>query len=326
MDLLSDILRDLRLESAVFSIAELRAPWGFNKGATRGAPFCVIVEGRCWLQLEGCNPIELVAGDLVVVPHGAPYALMSGVTARRVPFGRILAANGIDAAWSPRKSMNGLQRIRFGGRGDCTRILTGMFVFPDPRRSPVLAALPPLIHVPGRTQESVVWLSGALRMLIDEAASAEPGYQMIVERLADIIFVQAVREWLRNAPTGDTSWLRGLADGQIARALALIHSRPAEQWTVAALARAAALSRTGFADRFRTLTGASVMEYVTKHRMHRAQQLLARGTAPLAEVCRQVGYRSEISFSRAFSRWIGMPPGEYRRRALGGDAQRGTDS
>jgi len=311
MDILSSVLRDLRLASVVFSVAEFRAPWGFDKRSVAGAPFCVVVEGRCLVCSERAAPIELTAGDLIVVPNGRPYALMSSLSAPRVPFTRVLEENGIEPDRTPG---NGLQRVHFGGTGTLTRIITGMFTFRTARRSPILAALPALIHVPGRAKRGVGWLESSLQMLIDEATSAHPGYQMIVERLADIIFVQAVREAVRSAPARERSWFRGLSDPQIARALALIHAKPDEPWTVAALANAAALSRTGFAERFRKLTGASVMAYVTRHRMHVAEELLARSSTSLAEISREVGYRSEIAFSRAFSRRFGMPPGRYRRR------------
>ena len=158
------------------------------------------------------------------------------------------------------------------------------------------------------------WLESSLSLLIDESVSGRPGFQTIAERVADIVFVQAVRDHIASLPTNGSGWLRGLTDPQIARALSLVHGRPGEAWTVASLARAVALSRTGFAHRFRALVGSSVMEYVTARRMHVAAGMLARSREALPEIASEVGYESEVSFSKAFRRWAGLPPGQYRRR------------
>lgn len=151
-------------------------------------------------------------------------------------------------------------------------------------------------------------------MLIDELSSGQPGFQTIAERLMDIVFVQAVRHHIANQPVTEShGWLRGLTDPQVAQALALVHGQPAEAWTVASLAKAAGLSRSMFAERFRSLVGVPVMEYVTSRRMHVAAGLLAHSNEPLTRIASDVGYESEISFSKAFRRWGGMPPGKYRR-------------
>ncbi|WP_163995298.1 AraC family transcriptional regulator [Pyxidicoccus caerfyrddinensis] len=313
MDLLSDVLRDLRLESAVLSLGEFRAPWGFDKGTAGGAPFHVVVEGRCLLQVEDSAPIELTPGDLVVLPQGTRHALMSDRRAPRTPFQKVLEANGHDGAWTPDSRIEGLNRLRLGGQGPLTRIINGVFSFRDGRRNPFLEALPTVLLVRGRPS----WLEGSLRLLMDEAISGRPGFQTIAERVADIVFVQAVRDHAANLPSNGSGWLRGLTDRQIAHALALVHRRPSEAWTVASLARAVALSRTVFAQRFRGLVGSGVMEYVTARRMHVAAGLLTGSTETLADIANTVGYESEISFSKAFRRWAGVPPGQYRRRANG---------
>ncbi len=314
MDLLSDVLRDLRLHSAVLSTTELRAPWGLDKGKTGGAPFHIVVEGHCVLKVADGAAIDLAPGDLVVLPHGDRHALSSERGAVRTPFKEVLEANGIDINWSPARRLEELKRIRFGGNGAITRTIAGVFMFQDRRCNPLVEALPAVIHVRGRMGRGPAWLESSLSLLLDEAASGRPGFQTIAERVADIVFVQAIRDYIANAPANGSGWLRGLTDPQIARALALVHGRPNEAWTVASLGKAVALSRTVFANRFRTLVGASVMEYVTARRMHVAAGMLAGSAGGLAEIANEVGYQSEISFNKAFRRWAGVPPGQYRRR------------
>jgi len=313
MDLLSDVLRDLRLESAVLSVGELRAPWGLAKGNVGGAPFYIALEGHCVLEV-GDVATEVNAGDLVVLPHWVRHALLSASGAARTPFGHVLEANGVRGNWAPGMRIEELHRIRFAGDGSVTRIIMGVFSFRDRRRNPLLEALPAVLHVRGRMGRGPMWLERSFRFLLDEAMSGRPGFQTVVERVADIVFVQAVRDYIANAPLNGTGWLRGLTDPQIARALALVHGRPGESWTVASVAKAVGLSRTVFAHRFRDLVGLSVMEYVTTQRMHVAAGMLADGSRALSTIADEVGYESPISFNKAFRRWAGLPPGQYRRR------------
>lgn len=314
MDLLSEMLRDLRLESAVLSVAELRAPWGIGKNKVGGAPFHIVVEGRCLLETES-GRIELGPGDLAVLPSGDPHLLLSDGDAPHTPFGQVLEANGINGTWRPGLRVERLQHLRFGGDGAITRIITGVFAFRDRRRNSLLEALPAVIHVRGRMGRGPAWLEGSLSLLIDELTSNRPGFQTIAERLADMLFVQSVRDHIANTTTNGSGWLHGLADPPVAHALSLMHGRPAATWTVASLASAVGLSRTVFASRFRAIVGKSVMDYLAAQRMHAAAGLLAASQANLAEIAHEVGYQSEISFSKAFRRWGGMPPGQYRREA-----------
>jgi len=214
-----------------------------------------------------------------------------------------------------------LHRIRFGGDGFLTRIIMGVFAFRDGRRNPLVEALPAVLHVRGRMGRGPTWLESSLSLLIDEAMS---GIQTVVERVADIVFVQAVRDYIASAPTNGSGRLRGLTDPQVARALSLMHGRPGESWTVASLAKAVALSRTVFANRFRALVGSSVMEYVTAQRMHVAAGMLADSGRALSTIADEVGYESEVSFNKAFRRWAGLPPGQYRRRMK--DSSQDADS
>ncbi|EPX63960.1 Transcriptional regulator, AraC family [Cystobacter fuscus DSM 2262] len=317
VDLLSDILRDLRLESTVLSVFELHAPWGLRKQRLEGgAPFHVVIEGRCVLRMEHKKPTELAAGDLVVLPHGDAHTLSSSASAPVTPFKSVLLQNGVVETWAPGKRAGRPAAIRFGSaKGEVVRVISGVFAFQDRRRNPVLEVLPPLIRVAGEHGRGPSWLENAIRLLIDEAFSEAPGALTIAERVADILFVQAVRAYIaseRDAPS--SGWLRGLLDPSIGRALSLVHARAAEPWTVERLARAVGLSRTVFAQRFRRLVGETVMAYVTHRRMHLAAGLLCTSNDGLAQIAEQVGYETEVTFSKAFRVWAGEPPGRYRRR------------
>ncbi|HWA71134.1 MAG TPA: AraC family transcriptional regulator [Polyangiaceae bacterium] len=315
MDLLSDLLRDLRLESTVFCLFELRAPWGLRKDSLEAAPFHVVIEGRCWLQLRGEKGIELATGDLVVLPHGDEHTLSSSKSASTVPFKAVLKRHGITEAWTPGKRVGRPVEIRHGSpKGEIARVVSGVFAFRDPRRNPVLDALPRVMRVACEHGRGIPSFDGALRLLIDEAFSQVPGAMTVVERAADIVFVQAVRAHIASTGPVSGGWLRGLLDPQIGRALSLVHARPAQPWTIASLARQVGLSRTIFAERFRRLVGDTVMAYVTGRRMHVASGLLCTESDGLAHIARQVGYASEVAFSKAFRAWADEPPGRYRRR------------
>jgi AraC-like DNA-binding protein len=315
MDLLSDLLRDLRLESTVFCLFELRAPWGLRKDSLEAAPFHVVIEGRCWLQLEGQKELELTTGDLIVLPHGDEHTLSSSRSASTVPFEVVLQRHGITETWTPGKRVGRPVELRHGSsKGEMTRLVSGVFGFRDPRRNPVLEALPRLIRVPGEHGRGRPWLEGALRLLIDEASSQVPGAMTVVERAADIVFVQAVRAHIASAEPVSVGWLRGLSDPQIGRALGLVHARPEVSWTIASLAHKVGLSRTVFAGRFRRLVGQTVMAYVTGRRMHVAAGLLSTESDSLAQIARRVGYESAVAFNKAFRAWADEPPGRYRRR------------
>jgi AraC-like DNA-binding protein len=318
MDPLSDVLRDLRLESTVFCVFELRAPWGLQKPVHEGAPFHIVTEGRCWLQFGLESPIELKKGDLVVIPHGEGHELLSAPDAPSEPIGAVLARHGVHRPWTPGMRPSRPLEIRLGStEGELARVVSGVFAFRDRRRNPVLETLPRLIRVPGENGRAKPWLEAALGLLIDEAFSQVPGASTVVERAADILFVQTVRAHIQSSQDGSGGWLRGLMDPKIGLALSLIHAQPAAAWTIELLAREVGLSRTVFATRFRDLVGDTVMAYVTSRRMHVAARLLERGRDSLAQIADRVGYESDISFRKAFRSWAGEPPGSYRRRMKG---------
>jgi AraC-like DNA-binding protein len=202
--------------------------------------------------------------------------------------------------------------IRLGSGGAQTTLVTGAFQFGTTPRTLLFEKLPRVIHVAAGSPQASPSLASALQLLIAESTSTRPGATVVMSRLADILLVEAIRTDIEKGGCHKHG-LCALADPPIARALALIHERPAEPWTVEGLAAAVALSRSGFAARFSAQVGDPPLEYLARWRMTKAAQLLRESTLSLSEVAGHTGYQSEASFNRAFKRWEGIAPGAYRR-------------
>lgn len=309
-DVLSEVLAVTRLKGTVYFSAELRAPWGIALPHRRRAPFYVVTKGQCEITLDGAPSlgVSLGPGDLVVLPAGTAHTLASSATTGTIPLEQFVARFPMDE----RGHVNALD-----GKGPTTSLIGGFFEL-ERAPEPLVAVLPPLIHLPGEDAEVSGWLDQTLRSIAHEAAQALPGRAVVLNRLADVLFVRVVRAYLlklsAGGATGPPSWLRGLTDPRIARALAQIHRAPEQAWTLAQLASRAAMSRAAFAQRFHTLVGQTPVSYLTGWRMQKAAYLLEMGTLSIAQVAEQVGYTSELAFAKAFRRLMGMPPGAYARQ------------
>lgn len=258
--------------------------------------FCAMVEGRCRLAVEGAAPVVLEAGDFVLLPATPAFTLSSLEPAPPT----LLDPRKVEAA----------AEVRYGRRDGPPdmRQFGGYFAFASPDAALLVSLLPRMIHV-----RDVPRLSGLVRLLGEEAARDEIGRALILERLADILLVEA----LRAAPGAAAApgLLRGLADARVAAALRRIHGLPDHPWTVADLAREAGMSRSAFFERFARTVGLRPMEYLLAWRMAVAKDLLRTGGLPLDDVARRIGYGSQSTFSTAFSRHVGMPPGRFMRSA-----------
>lgn len=303
-DVLTDVMEQVRLEGTVYFSAELRAPWGISIVRSGRAPFYAVTAGECELQVGRAAVRRVQAGDFVLLPNAAPHVVRSDRRALVVPFDDWLQAHPMDRRGG----------TRHAGPGAATRVTGGFFSVDPLRINPLFAALPPLIHLRGTDARVQQWLEPTLRLVDTEIAAGSPGARTVLRRLADVLFIQAVR--LHAGGENDAAgWLRGLADARVGRALALLHERHAEPWTLESLARAVGTSRTLLAVRFRELVGEPPMAYLARWRITRAANLLLGARQPLARVAEQVGYPSDAVFSRAFRRITGHSPRQWRKQA-----------
>jgi AraC-like DNA-binding protein len=289
----------------VYFGAELRAPWGIAIPDRPRSPFFAVMRGQCEIALdEGTSPTTLGPGDLVILPGGPAHSLRSSAGATAIPLTQFVARHPMDE----RGHVKALE-----GKGPTTSLIGGFFEL-ERAPEPLLSVLPPIIHLRGDDAEISAWLEPTLRAIAHESTQALPGRTVVLNRLADVLFVRAVRAYLLKLPPTRPSWLRGLTDARVAKALAEIHRAPEHDWTLAALASHAAMSRTAFAQRFRELVGQTPVNYLGRWRMQKAAYLLEMRTLSITQVAEQVGYTSELAFAKAFRRVIGTPPGAYARQ------------
>jgi AraC-like DNA-binding protein len=248
------------------------------------------------------DQIPLAAGDLVVLPTGRRHWLRDDPATQATELEEILATIPPDEH----------RRLHYGGRGSRTELLCGGFALEGGTAHPILRVLPATVLIRGVNGHPVPWLAATLALLSAETASAAPGAEEIVSRLADALLAQALRVALAELRSCDGSGVLALRDPRIAAAIELIHRRPDTAWTVGELAAEVALSRSAFSARFRQLVGESPKRYITRTRLAHAAVLLHKTDASLAEIALKVGYGTEFSFAKAFKRAFGIAPGTYR--------------
>jgi AraC-like DNA-binding protein len=317
-DALSEVLRAVRLTGGVFLDAEFTAPWRVT--AQIGADDCrafgishervigvhYVFEGECLVEVDGEQAVALRAGDLVLLARNDPHRLGSDL-ACPVVRGDELIQPGPDGR---------LATIRYGGGGPRTRIVCGYLA--SAGENPLSASLPRVLTLRSREGSARDWVESSFRFAATELAAGRPGSDMVLAKLSELLFVEAVRVCIARLPPDRTGWLAGLRDPQIARALALLHERVAHPWTVDELARSIGVSRSVLGERFAALLGEPPMRYLTRWRMQLAARRLLEGHEALARIAAEVGYDSEAAFNRAFKRELGIPPATWRKN--GGQA------
>jgi AraC-like DNA-binding protein len=304
MDVLTDVMQTVRVRSHLYGRLELTAPWGIRIDAPDRPAFFVVSRGNCWLQMSDAEePVPLAGGDFVFLPKAHAHTLRDAPDTHPIALEEVL--RGWEGPGRP---------LHFGGGGVPVSIVCGCFTFEDGGRNPLVECLPSMIHVRADRGPSVQWLESTLQFVASEAASSLPGAETVASRLADILFVHAVRAHIAGCGSDATGWLKALADPQIGQALRLIHERPQAPWTVESLAAAVAMSRSAFAARFTALAGEPPLRYLTAWRMEKAAHLLRAGER-IASIARAVGYDTDAAFGKAFRKSVGATPGEFRRRA-----------
>ncbi len=331
-DTLSDLLRAVRLRGALFYDVEGRPPWVAEAPAARELvptvmpgvghlmEFHAVVQGDCWAALVGEPPIRLAAGDVVLFPQGDAHVMSSapGLRARKVDEGFAFSPRPSRLPFAIRVDGEGVTTARLdgGGRGRST-VVCG-FLGCDARPfNPLLASLPRVLTLRGAAGPDT-WVAQLLRAVVDESSLRRPGGEAVLERMSEMLFVEALRRYVDAMPPEETGWFAGMRDPVVGAALARLHERPAEPWTVEGLAEEAHVSRSTLHDRFDDLLGMAPMQYLVRWRMQLASRMLRDTGAKLVRVAFEVGYESESAFARAFKRVVGVSPGAWRAQAASG--------
>lgn len=322
MDPITDLFQTLQIVGVVHARLEATAPWGLKseseavEGTAKGelsgesaclrfhfAHFGMLSRGNCWLSVEGIHhPISLTGGDCFLLAPGSAYSL------RDNPRTRVRSLCEV----APK---NGSQIIEYGGGGAPTTIISGWFRFGATSVKPLTRLLPPLILIKADQAQSLA-LHTTLNMLASETTISAPGSELVVNRLADTLFIHSIRAHIGSQTENcKNGLLRAIFDPQIGVALKAMHEKVEHPWTVASLASACGMSRSAFAIRFKDLVGETPLEYLTSWRMQKATGLLQKGDKKLFEVAKSVGYDSDAAFSKAFKRIVGVAPKQYRRSA-----------
>jgi AraC-like DNA-binding protein/mannose-6-phosphate isomerase-like protein (cupin superfamily) len=315
MDAFSDVLRVIRLSGGVFLEAELTAPWCVKGKISPDdcRPFQVtpryvialhfVASGNMRLRVDGGETLEVHAGELILLPHNDAHSLGSDLDVAPLHARQVMQP--------PR--VGDIARIRHGGGGEATQVLCG-FLGTDTSFGPLLSSLPAVLKLNVRATPLGNWIESSLRFAVSEIAAGRVGSTTMIAKLSELLFVEAVDQYIASLPPERTGWLAGLRDPHIGRALALLHARPAEAWSAEKLAAEVGMSRSGFAERFASLVGQPPMQYLTGWRMHLAAERLREGRGTVAQIGFAVGYESEAAFSRAFKRQFDTSPAAWRRR------------
>jgi len=322
-DTLSDVLAAVHLSGSVFFEVTAKSPWVAEAppaaqiapqvapGAQHAIEYHVVTAGSCWISLVGNNasePVKLTEGDIVVVPHGDPHVVSSAPGMRAEPNFDVYGKPGEDVAVP--------FRLQTGGDGPSeSRLICGFFSCDVRPFNPLLDSLPRFMRVGRDSLASHSLLDEFIRFATTEMRNKRAGSQSVLNRLSELMFVEVIRLYMDQLEGGNTGWRAGLRDPLVGRALTLLHARPSRAWTLEQLASEAAASRSVLADRFNDLVGYPPIQYLTRWRMQIAARRLMDPTARIASVAHEVGYESEAAFSRAFKKFVGQSPGQWRTRS-----------
>jgi AraC-like DNA-binding protein len=304
MDVLTDVLNTLELKGWLSSRRELMPPWRYDFAPTQDSMFHVLSASDAFLQVDGeIEPIPVRDGDVVLFPTGHPHSLYDAPSSPQTKL--------VHLDYNPQR---GYQVVEGAGDGPKPLMLCGAFHFDYPNNFPLLHRLPKLIHISGAQGKLEQGFTDIIRLIARESSSRQPGGEVMLNRLTELLFIQVIRLWAAQQADTSVSWFGALSDQPINAALSLIHQSPERTWKVQELADAAALSRSAFSARFTELVGEPPMTYLTRWRMLRATRLL-RNDVRMEQIAEQLGYESEAAFRKAFKREVGIPPAQYRKQA-----------
>lgn len=318
MDVLSDVLRAVRLTGAVYFDIDAGFPWVGESPPTEAIAaaimpeaqhiisFHAVVSGSCWAGLGDASvpPIRVEAGDVVLFPQGSSNVMSSAPGERGKP--------NMAMYYRPVDEHLPFKVIHGGDGDERTRFICGYLGCDSRPFNPLLSSLPAILCA-RKPLDGSAWITDLFLHAMAEGSSGRSGAETVLTRLSELMFVEVVRTHLETLPEGSGGWLAGLRDRHVGEALRLVHSRPSEPWTLDKLARGAGCSRSSLANLFAQFVGSSPMQYLTGWRMQLAVRRLETQGVSIAQVGAELGYESEAAFNRAFKRFVGIPPGTWRR-------------
>lgn len=317
MDALSDVLKSVRLEGALYLNAEFTAPWCLRgrygrtsvrerlAGAEHVVFFHFLTEGRCKVRLaDSPDVVDVGPGDVVLFPRDDRHLLGSDL--HLAP----LDAENLNERSSPAPDVI---QVRHGGGGAITRFVCSYLACSRSLVRPLLEALPRLVRIPIGDVHASSLIHSLLQEGVRESWTSRAGSESMRAKVAELLFTEALRRYMEGLPPGGNGWLASMRDPQVGRALALLHGDPGKAWTVNALANGVALSRSALAERFTTLVGESPIRYLQRWRLALAAQALRSSRDAVARIAERSGYESETAFSRAFRREFGVAPAGWRK-------------
>jgi AraC-like DNA-binding protein len=317
MDVLSEVLKIVKLQGALFYNGEFSSPWSVYAASSQALAryfgtdtehvivYHLLTEGRGSVRLENGDHLALQTGDIVMIPHGDRHIVENGLATQTID----------DSEHLVEVLSQGLKLWRVGGGGEVTKFVCG-YMACDTRLGQVfLSGLPPVFKVNIRNNASGRWLENSIRFSVDQAHRSQPGGEAVLAKLSEVLFVETLRTYMAQLPPQQIGWLASARDTQVGKALALMHRDPAHPWTIASLAREAGVSRSVLAERFRYYLNESPMAYLTRWRLQLGEQMLCTTSYSVAQIAAEVGYESEAAFNRAFKREFAMPPARFRNQS-----------
>jgi AraC-like DNA-binding protein len=302
VDPLAEFVMLLRPAARFSKTVSGAGPWQVRRTDPGQSFYAAVLEGACRAMLDDGAEITLRAGDFMLAPSLSGFAMAS-----------LCPPQGPDITDDnpPLQLSNGEFRLGWPDAEPETRFLVGHCVFDSPDSALLVSLLPRMVVVRGEQR-----LATLVQLVGDESRARRPAREVVLARLLEVLLIEALRSGSDSGAAGSPGLLRGLADARLALAIRRMHENPAAAWSVARLAKEAALSRSSFFERFRREVGVAPMEYLLAWRMALAKNLLLRGDAGMAEVAQQVGYSSASTFSVAFGRHVGVPPSRFVQEQL----------
>ena len=313
MDALSEVLRLIRLQGALFLNAVFHEPWCVAvpsaphiaqvlcPGARQLAILHMVLAGRCWVRMGYGRDLPLEAGEVVALPAGDAHLI-----------GCDLGQAPVDARHTLQVKLPELAPLHYGGQGAPCSVVCGWFAYERDVPNPLVSALPPVFRVALGRRPAGAWVEQSLRYALQQAAAGQPGSTAVAAKVGESMFVETLRAYVEDLPPRENGGLAGLRDPLVGRCLALMHEQPARDWSLDALAQETHGSRSVLAERFTALLGVSPMRYLKRWRLSVAARMLCDEGSNIPRVAEAVGYESEASFSRAFKSEFGVPPGAWR--------------